>query len=117
MNNGTSPSLDDIRGLLERDGKHAVLLPIEARQKGPHWKGWTTVTYEHTLRQSYKDKLKEWANTGVLLGQPSDNLCPIDFDTNAAVEAFLQINDVYRTTLRTQGEQGEQLWAYVRATA
>jgi hypothetical protein len=65
------------------------------------------------LRQSYIEKLNEWSNTGILLGQPSDNLCPIDFDTNAAVEAFLQINAVYRTTLRTRGEQGEQLWAYV----
>ena len=110
---GDSPSLNDVRALLERDGRHAVLLPIESGQKGPRWKDWSTVKYEQTLRASYQAQLSKWANTGILLGAPSNDLCAFDWDTEAGLNTFLALNPAFKNTLCTRGERGGQLWAYI----
>jgi hypothetical protein len=116
MNNGTSPTLADIRGLLERDGKHPVLLHIDARQKGPHWKGWTRISYEETLAEDYQAKLARCANTGILLGGASNDLCAVDCDTDAFRDAFLDCNPRFKETLRSRGQRGCQFWIYCTGT-
>jgi hypothetical protein len=66
--NGQSPSLADVTALLQRDGKHPVLLYIPAREKGPRFGGWQNLTYEQTQNIKYQRLLQEHPNTGVLLG-------------------------------------------------
>lgn len=111
--NGSSPTLEDAKGLLERNGRHAVLLPIEAKEKRPDRAGWTKRTYAETLTPGYQERLRALANTGVLLGAPSSDLVAIDLDTENALAAFLDLNPQFHTTLRTRGARGAQLWFYV----
>ena len=113
MVNGSYPSLADAKSLLERDGKHPVFLHINARKKGPEWTGWAKITHAETLSPDYQRLLCSKPNTGILLGEPSDNLCAFDFDTEAGRAAFLQINASFQTTFTTHGERGAQLWAYI----
>ena len=108
-----SPTLENVRALLERDGHHAVLLPILARNKAPKWKNWPKFTYEETQKPEYQQGLRSCPNTGVLLGQPSDDLCTIDTDTEAAYAAFLEANPRFAHTLRTRGARAGQFWAYI----
>jgi hypothetical protein len=112
--NGDHPTLDDARSLLERDGRHPVFLHIAAKMKGPEWAGWSRITYAETLTPEYQARLRSQPNTGILLGAPSDELCAIDLDTEAALEAFLALNPAFRRTFRTHGARGAQLWAYVQ---
>jgi hypothetical protein len=82
--NGESPSLDDVRALLQRNGKRPVLLYIPAREKGPRYPGWQDVTFEQTQSVKYQRLLIAHPNTGVLLG--IDNLCTIDCDTDPSAK-------------------------------
>jgi len=110
--NGNSPTLDDVYEVLGREqGKHPILLHINAGQKGPLWAGWSKVTYERTLSPKYQSLLRKKTNTGVLLGV-TDDLCTIDFDTDAALGAFLEENPPFKATLRTRGASGAQCWFY-----
>ncbi len=85
--NGDSPSFDDARTLLESGGKHPVFLYIEEKKKGPEWIGWTKVNYAATQREHYQKLLRSHPNTGILLGAPSEDLCTIDCDTDALLDA------------------------------
>jgi hypothetical protein len=114
MANGNSPTLADAKNLLERDDLHPVFLHIEAGKKGPEWPGWSKITYAETLDPQYQSLLRSRSNTGILLGAPSDDLCAFDFDTDAALEAFIELNPEFETTLRTHGGRGAQLWAYLK---
>jgi hypothetical protein len=110
--NVNSPTVEDVYRVLGRsNGKRPILLPIEARQKAPRWPDWQKTTYQDSLKPEYQRQLKAKSNTGVLLGG-IDNLCTIDFDTDAALDEFL-LNPQFETTLRTHGKSGAQLWAYV----
>jgi hypothetical protein len=110
--NGNSPTLDDVYDVLGREcGKRPILLHINAGKKGPLWAGWSKITYERTLKPRYQALLRSKANTGVLLGV-TDDLCAIDCDTDAALDAFLDENPLFKTTLRTRGAFGGQLWFY-----
>lgn len=113
MQDGSSPTFDDARELFIGIGKHPVFLHINAGEKGPEWKGWPKKNYEETLEADYQRLLRTKPNTGVLLGAPSEDLCAIDFDCDAALNAFLEINPTYQTALRTRGSTGAQLWAYI----
>ena len=110
--NGSSPSLEDVRSVLEQGEKHPVLLYIPARKKGPVFPGWPKITYEQTQDEHYQKLLREHPNTGVLLGEQSGDLEAIDLDTEALLEAFLALNPALQGTLRTRGARGAQLWAY-----
>jgi hypothetical protein len=94
-----NPTLDDVRNLLERDGRHPVFLSIGEKEKGPKWEGWTTIAYAETLAPAYQARLRSKPNTGILLGAPSDDLCAIDLDTEPALEAFIEQNPAFATTL------------------
>ena len=110
--NGESPSLGDVRTLLQRNGKHPVLLYIPAREKGPRYPGWQDVTFEQTQSVKYQRLLVAHPNTGVLLGG-ADNLCTTDCDTDAFLAAFLELNPRLGGTLRTHAARAGQVWAYV----
>jgi hypothetical protein len=112
MQNDGPPSMKDVIEVFARIGKHPVFLHINAREKGPHWTGWAKITYEQTLEPSYQALLHSKANTGVLLGAPSENLCTFDWDTEAALAAFLGINPLCQETLQTHGARGRQIWLY-----
>jgi hypothetical protein len=107
---GDTPTLDDVRALLQRNGKRPVLLYIEAREKGPRYLGWPDVTFEQTQTVKYQRLLLAHSNTGVLLGV--DNLCTIDCDTDAFLDALLAICPVLSRTLRTHGSRAGQFWGY-----
>jgi putative DNA primase/helicase len=111
VKNGDPPSLDDVRALLQRNGKRPVLLYIQARQKGPLYKDWPETTFEQTQTIKYQRLLLAHSNTGVLLGV--DNLCAIDCDTEAFLTALLELNPRLGKTLRTRGARGCQFWAYI----
>jgi hypothetical protein len=109
---GNAPSLENVYEVLGREqGKHPILLPINAGQKGPLWTGWNKITYEQTLSPDYQSHLASKSNTGVLLGV-TDNLCTIDCDTEAFLIALLQLNPPFEKTLRTRGAGGGQVWGY-----
>ncbi|MFL6519181.1 MAG: bifunctional DNA primase/polymerase [Chthoniobacterales bacterium] len=98
---------DEIRDLLGHD---VVLLPIPKGEKGPRVKGWQKTTIERMSDASYIEKLNAGGNIGVLLGKASGNLCTIDVDSDADLEAFLLLNPALQTTLRTRRARGGNLW-------
>jgi hypothetical protein len=110
--NGATPTLDDVRTTLERDGHHPVLLYIDKGSKRPSYLNWSQTTYEKTLEPSYRRFLERYSNTGVLLGG-DDNLCPIDCDTESLLAAMIELNPAFASTLISVGERAGQIWLYV----
>ena len=98
-----------IRALL---GMDVVLLPVITGQKRPAMTDWQSTTLEKMSDPAYLAQLAT-GNIGVLLGAPSADLCAIDVDDDAAVESFMALNPVLRTTLRTRGARGAQFWIQV----
>ena len=49
-------------------------------------------------------------NIGVAQGAVSNGLCSIDLDVDAEIDGFLTLNPKLRTTLRTKGERGCNVW-------
>lgn len=101
---------EKLRGRL---GNPVVLLQIGYGQKAPITKGWQSTTVadcdEVYLRSLDSGKY----NIGVLLGTPSGGLCSIDIDDEADIEPFLKRNPALRTTLRTRGRRGCNLWVRI----
>lgn len=95
-----------LRNLLGHD---VVLLPVVRGQKRPMISGWQNKTVVDMTNADYIATLNDH-NIGVLLGRASGNLCAIDIDDDAAVEPFLEMNPALRTTLRSRGARGQQIW-------
>lgn len=110
--NGDSPTLDDVRSVLERDGKHPVLLYVDAGSKRPLYSDWEKTTYEQTQVPSYQRFLERYSNTGVLLGV-TDDLCAIDCDTELFLAEMISLNPALASTLISVGERAGQFWLYV----
>jgi hypothetical protein len=114
---GSSANGVTLEHLYELTGEQAVFLVVPYGEKGPREKGWGKITLEETRTESYRQKLREalrrGGNIGVLLGPPSGNLCAIDIDDDAWVERFLELNPKLKTTLRTRGIKGCQLWVRI----
>jgi hypothetical protein len=110
--NGDTPSLDDVRAILERGGKQPVLLYIEKGKKGPVYKNWQNIRYPQTQTPLYQKCLQQYSNTGVLLGV-SDNLCALDCDTEIMFAETIALNPSFASSLITQGERAGQIWFYV----
>jgi Bifunctional DNA primase/polymerase, N-terminal len=106
------PGFEDVRTLLQSNGHHPVLIPVPARKKGPTLGGWQQLTYEQTQDPEYQAELRSHANTGVLLGAPSENLCTIDCDTEAFLE-HLRAWAPAKETLLSRAARGGQFWFYV----
>lgn len=106
------PSEDIIDQLRGRLGHGVVMIPVPSGQKAPTRKGWQKTALERMLDEQYLNELRA-GNIGVLLGKPSGNVCSIDIDDDAAVEPFLELNPRLRTTLRTKGYRGCQIWVRI----
>jgi Bifunctional DNA primase/polymerase, N-terminal len=104
------PTLIDVRSVLERNGKHPVLIPVEASTKKPIHREWQKTTYEQSQSEFHQAALRAH-NVGVVLGQ-RDNLCALDLDTEAAFNALLNINGTLAGTLISRGARGGVFWVY-----
>ena len=110
-------AIERLNHFYELVGERAVLLPLRRGVKGPDWKDWQNTTFERTQRIGYQHRLKVASigsgNLGVLLGSVSGDLCTIDIDTDAEIDAFLQANPKLASSLRTRGANGCQIWVRV----
>ncbi|MDB4666374.1 bifunctional DNA primase/polymerase [Akkermansiaceae bacterium] len=88
----------------------AVLLPIREGKKYPIMKSWQKTTFENTQKPAYQEDLQSYENTGIILGNPSQNLVSIDFDDPIVGESFLLRNPWHSRTLRTNSKRGFNLW-------
>lgn len=111
-NESSDQSSNPVQEIRELIGQRAVLLPVLNGKKQPALTDWQKVTIEKMGDPTYLAQL-ETGNIGVLLGSPSDDLCAIDVDDDEAVEPFLTLNPLLRTTLRTHGARGAQFWIQV----
>ena len=103
-----------VEGILRQLGS-CVLLSIPRGQKAPkgkHLKDWPTWTVDMMTPQ-YLASLNHGNNIGVSLGKPSDRLCTIDFDNDALLEEFLELNPDLRETLISKGARGGNVWVRI----
>lgn len=98
-----------LRALL---GADAVLIPVRSGQKAPVSASWQETTIEAMDDCAHLARLRG-GNIGVVLGQNSNGLCAIDIDADDQVEPFLALNPLLRTTLRTRGARGAQIWVQI----
>ena len=94
-------------------GVPAVLLPIRKGTKAPTRSKWQKLTFASTQTPAYQRSLSNAFAIGVSLGEASQNLCSIDFDDDNALETFLALNPLLKSTLRTRGQRGANLWIII----
>ena len=87
----------------------AVLLPWPSGSKGNHRK-WKHLQLRDMSEPGHQSKLEGAGNIGVALGEASNGLVTIDFDEDSYVDAFLAANPLLKTTLRTCGSRGCNIW-------
>lgn len=102
--------LSDIQGLL---GPEVVLLPIPSGAKGTTKSKWQKVTVADTEKPQYQAELLQ-GNIGVSLGAPSSGLCTLDFDDDDAGQMFLEKNPRLKSSLRTKGARGFNVWVKIK---
>jgi P4 family phage/plasmid primase-like protien len=89
----------------------AVLVPIYPGSKRPVLKSWQKTPLEAMLHPHYLLALgRPGRSLAVLLGEVSDGLCSLDFDTDAAAEEFLRVNPWAAEALTTRGGRGCNIW-------
>ena len=93
-------------------GNDVVLLPVTRGQKAPCLSNWQHTTVDDMTRPEYLAALAQ-GNIGILLGEASGRLCAIDIDDDEGVEPFLELNPSLRSTLRSKGARGQQIWVRV----
>lgn len=99
-----NPAIKELRELV---GELVVWINWPSAVKGAarRWKHLRAVDMtEAYLAKSHR------GNVGVCLGEVSDGLCAIDFDTDTYIEAFLQLNPHLAGTLQTFGARGRVFW-------
>jgi hypothetical protein len=87
----------------------ALLLPWPAKCKGAP-KKWKHLQLTDMSAPSHLAKVERAGNIGVALGRASNGLVTVDFDNEDYVEAFLEVNPLIRTTLRTTAQRGCNIW-------
>ena len=87
----------------------ALLLPWPAKCKGGP-KKWKHLQLSDMNATSHLTELESAGNIGVALGRASNGLVTVDFDNEDYVEAFLEVNPLLRTTLRTTAQRGCNIW-------
>ena len=108
----------EVAPLLELLGSEALLIPEVYGEKRPRLRGWNRLAHA-SLDNYYFRMLEasviEGGNLGVLLGEPSGNLCTVDLDRAEALEPFLDKNPRLRETLSSTGSGvGAQFWMRIR---
>jgi hypothetical protein len=108
----------EVAPLMELLGDEAVLVPECYGSKRPRLRGWLQLRHA-TLDPYYFKALEasviDGGNLGVLLGKASGNLCTVDLDNAAALEAFLVKNPRMGETLCSTGSGiGAQFWLRIR---
>lgn len=96
--------------IISRLGVDAVLLPVRKGTKHPSVKEWQNTTFQDTRHPAYQASVTKAGAIGVLLGEPSQGLCSIDFDEDLALEEFLKANPALQVCLRTKGKRGANIW-------
>ena len=104
-------------GADEAAGRTPVLLPIEAKQKGPKIVGWVQLTWADTRTPEWVAKVNVATNTGVSLGPISGHLCTLDVDNEECGPEFLALNPLLAGSLRTRGKKGFQMWVWMQPDA
>jgi hypothetical protein len=104
----TGNPVEKIRQLLG----DVVLIPIYRLTKKPVGKSWQLRTRE-SMRDAVYLRSFAGKNIGVSLGKVSGGLCTIDFDRDADIEPFLEMNPSLRDTTRTKRVRGCNFWVYV----
>ena len=87
----------------------ALLLPWPAGCKGTR-KKWKHLQLTDMSAPTHLAELESAGNIGVALGRASNGLVTVDFDNEDYVEAFLEVNPLLRTTLRTTAQRGCNIW-------
>ena len=87
----------------------AVLLPWPSGLKG-NYRKWKHLQLTDMNEANHLAKLNRARNIGVALGQVSNGLVTIDFDEDSYVDPFLTANPLLKTTLRTRGSRGCNIW-------
>jgi hypothetical protein len=104
--------------LLELLGDAALLIPEAYGEKRPRLRGWNRLTKDRLDAYYFKmleASVIEGGNLGVLLGEPSGNLCTADLDRAEAIEPFLDKNPRIGETLSSTGSGvGAQFWMRIR---
>lgn len=100
--------------LLDLLGDEVVLLRCNKGEKGARWKGWQDAKAEMMRDPRYLRALDRDQNIAVLLGKASGGLCSIDIDDDESVEPFLELNPLLRSTLRSRGKRGCNLWVRIK---
>jgi hypothetical protein len=89
-------------------GHDVLLLHWPLGSKGTK-KRWKHLTLDIMSDPVYLAELAS-GNIGVAQGEISNGLCSIDVDIDAEIDGFLNLNPKLRTTLRTKGERGCNVW-------
>ena len=104
--------LADIYAIFPRN---PVLLPLEPGTKIIKISGWPDFTFEKTQEPGYQTRLKGSPSIGILLGKNSGNLIFFDWDTQAAMDWFLENNPEFRKSFRVTGRGvGGQVGGYCK---
>ena len=89
-------------------GNDVLLLHWPLGSKGTK-KRWKHLKLDVMSNPAYLAKLGT-GNIGVAQGNVSNGLCSVDLDLDDQVGGFLTLNPKLRTTLRTKGERGCNVW-------
>jgi hypothetical protein len=94
-------------------GSKTVLLKIPFGLKAPGTKQWQNTSINEMTPAYLEELATGQYNIGVLQGKPSSGLCSIDIDHDEDVPAFLELNPALRTSLRTRGARGANIWVRI----
>jgi len=98
---------DPVPELIRLLGDPAVFIAWPSGVKGTI-KKWGHLTWAE-MTPEYLVRLKD-GNIGVALGEVSGGLCAIDWDDEAFVQPFLDLNPLLAETLQTHGARGRVFW-------
>lgn len=91
-------------------GDDVVFLPCYPGSKKPMLREWEKLTCDAMRDPEHLQKLAEAHNFSVVTGIASGGVISIDIDSDEAVEALLIQNPQLRSTFRTKGRRGCNIW-------
>lgn len=109
---GANSSTSVISNLQKLLGANTVFVQIAKGQKRPILPAWQTLTIAD-MTPDYLSNLEN-GNIGVVLGDASEGLCSIDFDTEDHIAEFLELNPCMNKTLTSKGARGCNFWVRIK---